>query len=56
MHAVTQNYIEEKPRAEIIEPMNIEWKTLVVFAPEKNEKLQVCVEYRGLNIVTVAYT
>lgn len=56
MRAVTQTHVEEQLRAGVIEPATSEWASPVVFAPKKDGKLRFCVDYRRLNLATVADT
>lgn len=56
MRAVTQLHIDEQLRATVIDPANSEWAIPAVFSPKKDGKPKFCVDYRRLDLVTIADT
>lgn len=53
---MTQNHVEEKLRAGVIEPANSEFESPLEFATRKDVKLRFCVDYRRFNLATVSNT
>lgn len=53
---VTHKHVQKQLGAGVIEPANREWASPVGFAPKMDGEILFCVDYRRLNLATLADT